>query len=372
MEPVSDNLFVVLLAGGTGTRLWPSSRKQTPKQFIKLFGTRTLFQETLRRVKDLVPLSRILVITNEDYIDEIQKQEPLIADENIIAEPVKRNTALAMGVASAYAHKRNPKAVVINLATDHLIADPARYITTLKAAAKFAAEHNCLVTVGIKPIFPHTGYGYIKAGEKQTDIGQNGQALPVYKVDSFKEKPDLPTAEEFLSEGNYFWNANNFVWPTQVILDEFKRLAPDISANIEAIYKDIGTPNEKTTLASEYEKARDEQIDIAIAEKTDKLMVIPGEFGWNDVGDWKVVFDLAPKDENGNHTETHSIQARHLELETKNTYIQAGDRLVVTVGVENLVIIDTPDAVLVCSQDKAQEVKKIVDELKEKGLKRYL
>lgn len=361
----------MLLAGGTGTRLWPSSRKQTPKQFIKLFGKRSLFQDTIRRVKDLVPLSRVLVITNQDYLGEIQKQEPMINDENIIAEPVKRNTALAMGVASAYAKKLNPDAVVINLATDHLIQDDAAYLATLKAAANYAEKNKCLVSVGIKPTSPHTGYGYIKAGEKLTELKENGSTLPVFQADSFKEKPDLATAKKFLKEGNYFWNANNYVWHAATVLDEFAKHAEDLSANIEAIYDAIGTGQEKQVLEREYTAARDEQIDIAIAEKTDKLMVIPGEFGWNDVGDWKVVHQLAPKDENQNHFSSNQ-QGSLLQLETKNSYIQTDDRLIVTIGVKDLIIIDTKDAILVCHQDRSQDVKKIVDMLKNEVLKKFL
>lgn len=368
MEKALKHTYVVLLAGGAGTRLWPTSRSQTPKQFNKLFGRHTLFQETIRRVKGLVPLSRVFVITNKDYLDEIEQQEPLLVEKNIIAEPVKRNTALAMGVAAAYVYKKDPDAVIINLATDHLITENDVYRDTLATAAAFAQEHRCLVSVGIVPTFPHTGLGYIQSGEKVGKVGPHD----VFKVKSFKEKPDEDTAKKFLKEGGYFWNANNYVWHAATVLNEFKTLCPDIFKNIMAIYEAIGTPKEAEVLNEQYHAAREEQIDTAISEKTDKLYVIPGSFGWDDVGDWKVVYDLSSKDADGNHVAVHGQQGLHLGIDTKNSLIHTADKLVATIGVDNLIIIETKDALLVCHKDQAQTVKQLVGLIKDKKLKRYL
>lgn len=368
MGELQKNTYVVLLAGGGGTRLWPSSRSKLPKQFNKILAKRTLFQETVRRVRGLVPLSHIYVITNKDYVDDIARQEPMIMDENIIAEPEKKNTALAMGVAAAYVYRKNPNAVIINLATDHLITEEEVYKKTLLDAAQFALETQNLVSVGIVPSFAHTGLGYIKAGEKVDSVNHHA----VYKVDSFKEKPDLDTAEKFIKQGHYYWNANNYVWPAKTILEEFSRLSADIYQNISEIYKSIGTSSEKATLKEQYAKAREDSIDYAISEKTDKLFVIPGRFGWNDVGDWKVVYDLVEKDENGNHLAVHGDRGRCLTVDTKNCLVQTEDQLIATIGVDDLIIIDTKDALLVCRKDRAQDVKQLVALIKEKKLKNYL
>ena len=366
-ENYLDHTYICLLAGGTGTRLWPRSRKSSPKQFSSLFHRHTLFQQTIKRVKDLIPLSRVFVITNDNYVEDIQSQEPLIPEENIIGEPEKKNTALAMGVAAAHIHKKDPDAVIINLATDHLINDVDLYQKTLEQAAKVAFQEKLIVTVGIEPKFPHVGLGYIEAGEKMRDV--NG--AQVYKVNAFKEKPDLKTAKSFLQAGNYYWNANNYVWPSQTILDEFKKLDPDLYKNIDTIYQSIGESDQQEVLKEQYKEARSDSIDYAISEKTDKLVVIPGKFGWSDIGDWQAVYDLSQKDENGNVVISHGQAGSHHSVDTKNTLIHFDDQLIATIGVEDLIIVDTKDALLVCHKDKAEDVKKLVNLLKKQKLNKY-
>jgi len=368
MGTAPKNLYVVLLAGGSGTRLWPSSRKKLPKQFTKIFGRQTLFQQTIHRVKMLVPLSRVLIITNYDYVDDIKRQEPELTNKNIIAEPEKKNTAMAMGVAAAYIYHQNPEAVIINLATDHLISNDNLYKETLLEAANFAFKTNNLVSVGLVPEFPHTGLGYIKAGKKVKSEGK----IAIYQVDSFKEKPDLETARKFIKSGNYYWNANNYVWTAKSILDEFKVLAPDLYQNINKIFGQIDTKEEKATLKREYHLAKEESIDYAISEKTKKLYVLPGKFGWNDIGDWKVVYELLNKDKEGNSVATHGKRGGFVSLDTKNCLVQTEDQLIATIGINNLIIIDTQDALLICQKDRAQDIKKLVNLLKEKKLDEYL
>lgn len=370
-----DHTYICLLAGGTGTRLWPSSRQKTPKQFAKLFTRHTLFQQTIKRVENLVPLKRVFVITNRDHSRLIHHQEPLIPDQNIIGEPQKKNTALAMGVASAFIHKIDPQAVVINLATDHLINKLDVYLNTLLAAAKFTYQKQALATIGIVPTSPHTGFEYIKLGE-QVDK-QKGQ--PVYKIDKFVKRPQkshpqnpLPQAEKYLSSRQYLWNANNFVWSTQAILDEFKQHAPDLYQNINKIYQAIGTSKQEQVLTREYAKAKSEQIDFAIAEKSDDLYVLKGQFDWSDIGSWQVVHKLSPKDKNQNvHITNDNKQSKHLSIDSKNNLIQSEGRLIATIGVNNLVVIDTQDALLVCSLDQTQKVRDLVKQLKKSDLERY-
>lgn len=367
-QTLLKNTYICLLAGGAGTRLWPSSRQQTPKQFSSLFAKHTLFQQTIKRVKGLIPLSRIIVITNKDYVDDILQQEPLLPEENIIAEPEKKNTALAMGVASAWIYKRNPNAIMINLATDHLIENVELYRKTLVVAAQAATEQNKLVSVGIVPTFAHTGLGYIESDQEITKI--NG--ISIMKMVGFKEKPDEVTAKRFINTGRYFWNANNYVWPVKLALDEFKLYAPDLYQNIMTIYESIGTSKQQETLKEQYHQAREAQIDTAISEKTKRMIVVPGEFGWSDVGDWQVVYDLSPHDTNKNVLMSHGKEGQVISIDSHNNLVHGHDQLIVTVGVEDLVIVDTKDALLVCRKDRSQDVKKVVELLKEKKLKRYL
>ena len=362
------NTYICLLAGGTGTRLWPRSRKQTPKQFVPILSRRTLFQETIARAEKIVPPERIFVAANKDYIDDVRRQSPQIPRKNIIGEPQKKNTAMAMGTAAAYIHKRNPQAVIINLATDHQIGNLTTYINTLKAAAKTAFKQNIMVSVGLVPEFAHTGLGYIESGKKlsQTD------GFDVLKMKGFKEKPDLKTAEKFLKAGNYFWNANNYVYPAQLLLEEFEALAPDIYKNIIAVKKAAGTFREKMVLKKEFSKVRSESFDIAISEKTKRMVLIPGKFGWDDVGDWKSVYDLSKKDKDKNAIIQGDDEGEYFGIDSTNNLVHFDDQLIVTVGVDNLIIVDTDDALVVCHKDKAQDIKKVVEYLKEKNKNKFL
>lgn len=370
-EEYLRNAYIVVLCGGGGTRLWPRSRQQTPKQFINFTSDKTLYQETIARAKKIVDAKRIIVITNKDYVNEVKKESPEIPKENIIAEPEKKNTALAMGVAAAYIYKRSPKAVIVNLASDHTVGNLEVAVKTMKASARAAYQNNYLVAVGIELAFPHTGYGYIRVGKV---LGKsNGE--PVFKVLEFKEKPDLATAKAFLKKGNYFWNANWYTWAAENILDAFAKLSPDLYMNIRRIYDAIGTSTEKVTLKREYALAKEEQIDTAISEKAKNLVLIPGKFGWNDIGSWNVVYDLAKKDHHNNAIIQSSQATEKKEVLTyaaKNCLVHYDNQLISLVGVEDLVIVDTKDILLVCKMDKAQKVKEIVNLLKKKKQEEYL
>lgn len=370
-EEYLKHTYIVILCGGGGTRLWPRSRKKTPKQFINFFSDKTLYQEAIKRAKMVVPVERIFIITNKDYVDDIKKESPEILAKNIIAEPLKKNTALAMGVAAAYVYKKDPKAVIVNFASDHTVENLKMATKTVLISAKAAFDKDILVSVGIKPLFPHIGYGYIHAGK----ILQKIDGLPVFKAIEFKEKPDLTTAKKFLAIGNYYWNANWYTWSAKAILDAFSKLSPKLYQNINRIYKAIGSKQEKRVLKSQYQKAYEDQIDTAISEKADNLVVIPGRFGWNDVGSWNVVWDLSKKDKNNNVIIQSSRVKKKQEVlayDSSNCLVHYDDQLVTLVGVKDLLIVDTKDALLVCKKDRAQEVKKIVNELKEKKREEYL
>ena len=366
-----EHTYIVILCGGGGTRLWPGSRKQTPKQFINFFSENSLYKEAVDRAKKIVPVERIFIITNKDYVDEVKREFPQVLKKNIIAEPFKKNTALAMGVAAAYVYKRDPQAVIVNFASDHTVEDLEKAKKTVLASAKTAFDKNILVAVGISPTFAHTGYGYIKTGK----ILQKVDNLPVFKALEFKEKPDLKTAKKFLKKGNYYWNANWYTWSAKAILEAFKKFSPGLYKNIKRIYQTIGTKQEQKILKQEYKKAKEEQIDTAISEKVGNLVVIPGKFGWNDVGSWNVVFDLAAKNKDNNVVIQSSRATKKQAIiahDSRNNLIHYHDQLVALVGVEDLIIVDTKDALLVCKKDRAQEVKKIVQKLKEQKKQEYL
>lgn len=365
-EPYKDHLYVLILCGGGGTRLWPRSRKKTPKQFLTdFFGKETLFSQTVERARWLTSDDKIFVITNSDYVDEVLAQGKVISPRNIIAEPRAKNTAMAMGVGAAYIRAVDPQAIILNFASDAAIDNKELFIEQMLLAAKTAAGGDFLVTVGIKPDFPHTGLGYIEAGEK------TGEET-VFKVTSFKEKPDLRTAETFIDSGNFYWNANLYVWSATSVMNAYQGHAPDIYKYLEQITEAIGKDNEKEVLDKSYEEVESVAVDYAISEKADNLLLVPATFSWSDVGDWKVTYDLTPKGDNNNVIQTFGQNGQHLGFDTENCLIETSNRLVATVGVSDLVIIETDDATLICHKDKAQDVKKIVTELKDKGKEEFL
>lgn len=363
-----DHLYVVILCGGGGTRLWPLSRSSSPKQFIDLVGNETLFTKTLKRAKKLVSPNHIFIMTNKNYFQDVKASATEIPKENIITEPEKKNTALAMGVIAGIIHCRDENAIIINLASDQLITGDDIFVKSMLAAATVASQGKYFVTVGITPTFPHTGLGYIHAD------GQIGieSGLPILRVEGFREKPDEETAKKFLSAGNYYWNANLYTWSTQLILAEFKRLAPDLSSLIETIMAACDTPEFEAVLAKQYQLAKEEQIDTAISEKTDKLAVIAGNFGWTDIGSWNVVHDEVEKDDQGNALISRDEGADWFRIDTKNSLVSTGKKQIVTIGLENVIIVDTKDAILVASKDRAQDVKKVVEHLKNSGKENLL
>jgi len=358
-----DHLYVVILCGGGGTRLWPLSRNSSPKQFIDLVGSETLFTKTLKRAQKLVPNNHIFIMTNKSYLKDVEDSAKILPKENIITEPEKKNTALAMGVIAGIIHERDENAVIINFASDHLIANDEVFVESMLAAAKVAAEDKYIVTVGITPTFAHTGLGYIHAdGNIGTESGHT-----VRSVEGFREKPDLETAEKFLATGEYYWNANLYTWSTKLILSEFAVLAPELSGHITTIMLASKDKDFESVLARQYKLAKEEQIDTAISEKSDKLAVIAGDFGWTDIGSWNVVHDEVAKDEEGNALISREKGADWFRIDTKNSLVSSGKKQIVTIGLENVVIVDTDDAILIAHKDRVQEVKKVVEHLKNTG-----
>ncbi|MEO8581074.1 MAG: sugar phosphate nucleotidyltransferase [Patescibacteria group bacterium] len=362
-----DHVYFVILAGGGGTRLWPKSRKKTPKQFLKLAGKDTMMQVTAQRVTQMVGWDHVIVVTNKDYLQEVKTQLPQVPEENIIAEPEKKDTALAMLTGTLLARTIDPQAIVANAASDHVITDPQEFVRVMQVALEVASERKNLVTVGITPTFPSSGFGYIKVGH---DI-KRVEGQTVFLVESFTEKPNVPTARAFISTGKYFWNANMYVWSADTLLEAFKVHKPDLFKKTAPIQKaTLGSFH--SLLSDVYKDAEAISIDYAISEKATNLVLIPGDFGWDDVGDWKVVYDLGKKDLAGNVVISDDPQTHTLTIESKNNLIHTNSRLIAMIGVENFTIIDTPEILMIVPKDRSQDVKKLVERLKEEKLEEYL
>ena len=353
-------LHAVIMAGGIGSRFWPRSKQKTPKQLLRIFGENSMIQDTVARLEGLVEYENIYIITNKTQKSEIVSQLKNIPEENIIEEPFGRNTAACIGLASIIIEKKDKDAVTIILPADHIIKDKVTFHKTLITAAEFAFHSKGLITIGIPPGRPETGYGYIQIDDVSTSDN-------IYKVLTFAEKPNYATAVRFMESGDFMWNSGMFIWRADTILQEIKNYMPDLSDGLETIRKDIGTPAYENTLFNVYGLLKSISIDYGIMEKSKHVFLIKGEFPWSDVGSWEEVYQLTEKDKEGNAM-TGNIYAER----TVDSYIYSPDKFTAVIGVENLVIINTQDALLVCRRDNCQDVKKIVDHLKINQMSEYL
>lgn len=353
-------LHAVIMAGGSGTRFWPRSTKEHPKQFLNLFGNRTMLQATADRIEKLIPADRIWVITNDRYVELVQDQLPDVPARNIIGEVIARNTAPCVALAAALIEEQDPEGTMAVLPADHLIEQPETFLSILKTAeAKARAGHN-LITIGIQPDRPETGYGYIEFEKKSSETPDEGE---VKKVAQFREKPDLETARAFINSGNFLWNSGMFVWSPKTILREFEQHLPEISEQVDQLEPSIGTDNQKEAIDAFYHGSPSISIDYGIMEPSEDVFVVPGSFGWNDVGSWKALYDLRSKDEKGNVIQTDTAALTG----SANNLIQSDSgKVIALAGVDNLAVVETENAILVCNLDEAQGVKEIVNQLKEK------
>jgi mannose-1-phosphate guanylyltransferase len=345
------------MAGGIGTRLWPRSRKKTPKQFLDLISDETMLQDAYRRLLPTIPADRILIGVGSDYVPAVREQLPDLPVENVVVEPAGRGTAPAIGLAARHIYHQSPDATMIVVTADHHIAEREHFSRVLSAAAQAAASGS-LVTLGITPTFASTGYGYIHRGEQLDNI----DGLDVYRALRFTEKPDAATAREFVDSGRYSWNSGMFIWRVDAILAEFARLMPEFAAQLNEIGAAIGTPDEFAVLQRVWADVESETIDYGIMERAADVAVIPVSIGWNDVGSWKTLLPLLETDPAGN-----AAIGEHIMLDTRNTLVYSPRKLVATIGVESLVIVETEDALLICPQDMCQDVRKVVALLRAQG-----
>ncbi len=363
---MNKHTYAVIMAGGGGTRLWPVSRKNSPKQLLPLLGEETLFQSTFNRLVDLFPPERILVVTVAEQASLMQMQAPAIPLDNYLIEPAPRGTASAVGLAAAILKKRDPEAAMAILPSDHFIRNRDLFHYLLRTAFDIASQ-NYLVTLGITPLHPSTAYGYIQQGESL-----NGDfKYPAYKVRRFKEKPDEKTAQQFLRSGDHSWNSGMFVWRTDAILAEISKQMPILADALNKISAAWNTSKQDEVMDALWHDLKVETVDYAVMEKAERVAVLPaGGLGWSDVGAWDSLFDVLFPDMDGNV----AVNSQHLALETRNTLMYGNnpDRLIVTIGLDDMVIVDVNDVLLVCKVDQAQKVRDVVEHLKKHRQENYL
>ena len=341
-------MIALIMAGGVGSRFWPLSKKSRPKQFLNIVGDKSMIKLTVDRLKPLIDIKDVYVVTSGEQKRLVLENLPDLPAENVIVEPFGMNTAPCIALSNLYLSKKyNKNETVVVLPSDHLIKDENKFRNYLELAEKGAKQDN-LVTFGIKPDYPATGYGYIEADSPLFD--------EVYKVKSFKEKPDLKTAESFIKQGNYFWNSGMFIWKLDTIIKIYAQYQPEIMKLIDEISKIWDAGDSDISLS--YKKMPKLPVDIAIMEKADKKAVIPVEFGWSDVGSWEALYSILDKDDNGN-----IIKGKNITLESKNNLV-VSNKFVSLIGIENVALIETDNAILLVDINKTQDVKKIVDNLK--------
>jgi len=381
MKPRTDqNVHAIILAGGSGTRFWPLSRETCPKQMLQIVGEDTLLRQTIKRIISFVPPENIWIVTTEDLAQDLRFHIEALGSFTkgiqFIQEPFGRNTAPAIGLAAIYLNHLSPKSVMIVMPSDHAIPDPEKFLDDVRLAVQ-GAKGDYLVTFGIKPNRPETGYGYIKV-----DPSLKMELRGLYKVEGFFEKPDLETAKRYLSEGNYFWNSGIFIWKTSAILSEIAKHLPSLYRTLMEIKSLLFPPDGSNKLdrlnalidplrlnrvKDYYSRLESISIDYGIMEQSRNTLMIPATFQWSDLGSWSALDEIIEKDGAGNIFKGNTI-----DLESQNSIIFSGERLIATIGLKDMVVVDTPDATLVTPKEKAQEVRKIVEKLKQTDREEHL
>ncbi|MEM7309327.1 MAG: mannose-1-phosphate guanylyltransferase [Planctomycetota bacterium] len=353
----STSTYAVIMAGGSGTRFWPASLVDRPKQFLPISGDRPMLTETFARLEGLVPPERVLVVTAESQAQLVRECLPELPPENLLAEPLARNTAPCIALAAFEVQRRDPGAVQIVLAADHVIEPAESFRATLSAAAAEAAKGEHLITLGVSPTFPATGYGYIRAGE---EVGTS-QDHTVYEVSRFVEKPDRASADSFVKSGRFYWNSGIFVWRTSTILDAYERFLPEVHGGL----KDVGPAD--PGLPTAYAELPKVPVDKAILEQASNVLMLPIDYRWNDVGSWAALTGVVEKDADGNWPAV-SDGAQLLSEESSGCIAYAeGEHLIALLGVDDLVVVRTANATLVAPRDRAEDVKRLVERLREEG-----
>jgi mannose-1-phosphate guanylyltransferase len=361
-KSVFAHAYAVVMAGGSGTRFWPLSRRKHPKQLLELFGHGTLLEQAVARVAPIIPPERTYIYTNELVLKEVRRRLPQIPRAQIVAEPASRNNAPSLGVAAHEICRRDPQGLMVVLPADHIIAKPAEFLRVLRAGAETAEKEQSSVVIGLKPTRPDTGFGYVRVGAREGRAA--GQEI--YQVEKFTEKPPLGVARKYVASGRYLWNGGMFIWRASTLLENFAKHEPKMADQLARLAAAGGVRSAKNfrRLFPQFEKI---SIDFAIMERISDIRAVAADIGWNDVGSWAVVYDLTAKDR-----EANVRPERSLCLDSRGNMIVAKRKFVVTVGVQDLVIVETDDALLICARDHSQDVGKAVQELDKAGRKELL
>jgi len=357
-------LHAVIMAGGSGTRFWPQSRHARPKQLLKLAGERSMLQATVDRASELIAPQRTWIATNREQADATAGQLPQVPRDNVLIEPCGRNTAPCIGLAAIHLLQEDPDAVMLVMPADHVIRPVERFLTAVHTAAQTIERHpSAFVLFGVPPDRPATGYGYIERGEPIAD--ETG----VYNVQSFREKPDRETAEQYVAAGNFYWNCGIFVWRAEAILQALQSFEPDIHQRLQRLQPALGTAEWPEVLDAEFPEMKNISIDFAVLERSDNACVIEAPFEWDDVGSWESLPRLMGTDEREN-----TVDGRHVGLTTERCIIRNADdgHLVATLGVRDLIVVHTPDATLIARRGDDAALRELVDELKRQGYESYL
>ncbi len=356
----------LIMAGGTGTRLWPVSRRDRPKQSLRLVGARTMFEHAVNRIAPVFQPDQIFIVAGSEHVSDLADQAPELPAQNFIIEPVGRGTAPAIGLGAIHLRRRDPDAVMAVLTADHFIADVERFRGVLEAAAEVACEGH-LVTLGIEPSSPSTGYGYIQQGEALGEV----DGFDVFRAERFTEKPDQETAFRMVQSGDYTWNSGMFIWRVDRIMEEFQKQMPDFYVKLAEVESLLGTEGYRPTLERIWPQVKKQSIDYGVMEKAEDVTVIPIDIGWSDVGSWgslaELLAGLGERDDAGN-----VVIGKHVGIDTEDSMIFAGERLIATIGLEHMVIVDADDAVLVCPMGREQEVRDMVHRLEREDMDEYL
>ena len=365
-----DSVYAVIMAGGGGTRFWPWSREKRPKQVLPILSDRSMIWETVERIRPLIPLERIYIVTARSQIAGLRREIPQIPKENLLAEPVGRNTAPCLCLAALHVHRKDPRGVMVVLSADHYIGNHRGFLQTLRAAVDFARKQDCLVTLGVVPTGPETGYGYIEKGIPLA----KARGLSVLEAKSFREKPSLSKAKAYLRTGKYLWNSGMFVWRADVFWEAAKRHLPGLCAEMRHLEKTLGTPDAKKALEAVYACCPSISVDYGIMEKAKNVALIEGKFVWNDVGSWAALGKICAPDRNGNASIfcRQKAKGRSLLLDSSDCLVRSEEKLLVLVGMKDTVVVEAGNAVLVCPRDRSQDVRRVLEELKVRGWKEYL
>ncbi len=358
-----ENLFCLIMAGGSGTRFWPRSRAAKPKQYLNIVGDESLLQSTIKRFSTFTDPQNIYIVSSKSQAEVLEAQTPELPAQNLIYEPVGKNTLPCIGLTAMFAEKEDPGGIMVVSPSDHLVEDNDLFRDTVLAASKIADERDGIVTIGITPSYPATGYGYVKTAENITA----GEKISQYKVERFVEKPDRETAEKYLDEGRFFWNSGLFVFKVRVFLEAVEQFAPALYKDLRKIQQDMGNPSFPQTLDSVYRAVENISVDYGIMEHAQNIYLVEGNFGWNDLGSWESVYEVEEKDKNGN-----AGQGEVYLHDTRNSYVYVQNEMVALIGLDDVVVVRDGNATLVCKRENAQDVKKIVERLKSENRREFL